>query len=552
MFRLFRENLYERLQQFVAFWLVATMIFAPSAGWAGDQNNQGGNNQAGNSQGESTIQQIKHIVVIYQENWSFDSLYGEFPGANGRSNASAQSLNQVDRFGVPYVQQLGQPFNRISAAAPQFTTPPQPINTNVTPNAIDSRFPANLDTLHPYDAQDFIQTGDKTGDIVHRYWNHFSQINGGNNNKYVAWSDNPGLVMSYFDATNLPEGKLAQEFTIGDNFFHSAFGGSFLNHQFLIAATAPVFPNAATVTPNSIATVDSTGQLALNASGRPAHDGNVTPIGGVTPTGTTFDKNYAVNTIYSKNLVPTFKKTTDVDLLPSQNDSNPNDTMRRYIPTIGDRLDAKHVSWKYYAGGFDAAIASTPTNPMPAVPATVDPLFQWHHQPFAYYDNYAPFNPDGTRNQRSVAHLQDETRFFADVQNETPPSVSFIKPLGPNNEHPGYADLLTGQQHVADIVKAIQQSKYWHNTLIIVTYDEFGGRWDHVAPPRIDQWGPGARVPGIFIGLMVKRGFVDHTQYETTSILRLIEKRFDLKPLSTRDAQANPFTNIFRNNENEQ
>jgi phospholipase C len=533
----------EALKGFVATLLLLILTFSPANGWAGPNNNPGAY--------ESTIKKIKHIVVIYQENWSFDSLYGDFPGANGFDNASAESLNQVDRLGKSYSAQLGaNNFIRISGAAPQLSTPPQPINTNVTPNVIDPRFlngGGNLipNTLKPYKAEHFVQSGDKTGDIVHRYWNQFSQIDGGKNDKYIAWSDNPGLVMSYFDATNLPEGMLAQQYTIGDNFFHSAFGGSFLNHQFLITATAPVFPNAATITPSSIATVDSTGQLALDANSRPIHDGFITPIGGVTPTGGKFDKNYAVNTCYSKNLIPTFKKITDADLLPSQNDSDPSDQSRPYIPTIGDRLDQKHVSWKYYSGGWDEAIASTLSNPNPANPATVNSLFQWHHQPFAYYDHYAPFLADGSRNPRSVAHLQDETKFLSDLTDESLPAVSFIKQLGPNNEHPGYADLLTGQQHVADLVKAAQESKYAENTLIIITYDEFGGRFDHVAPPVIDQWGPGARVPAIFIGPMVKKGYVDHTQYETNSILSLIEQRFELKPLSTRDAQANPLTNIF-------
>jgi acid phosphatase len=291
--------------------------------------------------------------------------------------------------------------------------------------------------------------------------------------------------------------------------------------------------------------VESTGHLALGANSLPVHDGFITPIGGVTPTGGTFDKNYAVNTSFSKNLIPTSKHVTDVDLVPSLNDSNPRDSSRPYIPTIGDRLDEKHISWKYYSGGWDDAIASTLSNPSPANPATVNSLFQWHHQPFAYYDNYAPFLADGSCNPRSVKHLQDETNFLSDLISERLPAVSFIKPLGPNNEHPGYADLLTGQQHVADLVKAVQQSEYAEDTLIIITYDEFGGRWDHVAPPVIDQCGPGARVPSIFIGAMVKKGYVDHTQYETDSILSLIEHRFQLKPLSTRDAHANPLTNIF-------
>jgi phospholipase C len=125
------------------------------------------------------------------------------------------------------------------------------------------------------------------------------------------------------------------------------------------------------------------------------------------------------------------------------------------------------------------------------------------------------------------------------------PAVSFIKPLGPDNEHPGYASLQQGQQHVADLVAAVQNSPYWADTAIIITYDEHGGRWDHVAPPVIDKWGPGSRVPAIIISPFAKKGYVDHTQYETVSILKFIETRWGLAPLSTRDAAANDLTNAF-------
>ena len=135
------------------------------------------------------------------------------------------------------------------------------------------------------------------------------------------------------------------------------------------------------------------------------------------------------------------------------------------------------------------------------------------------------------------SHLQDETQFFTDLQNNDLPAVTFIKPAGHDNEHPGYTDEYTGQQHVADIVKAIQNSKIWNDCLIIVTYDENGGRWDHVPPPvRTDGWGVGVRVPGILISPFVRKGYVDHTEYETVSILKLIEKRFNLQPLGARDA----------------
>jgi acid phosphatase len=325
------------------------------------------------------------------------------------------------------------------------TTPPQPINAG----QIDTRFTAGLNTLLPYDVlkNSTLLPSDTTGDLVHRYWHEQSQIDHGAMDWFVTWSDNPGLTMSYFDATNMPEGLLAQKYTIADNFFHAAFGGSFLNHQFLVAAAAPVYPNAPV---GMQAVLDTDGQLLVDATtGKIVHDGNVTPIGGVSFTvpSATFDNTYAVNTIFSTNLVPTTSTAGSPALLPSQNDSDPSDPLRPYIPTIGDRLSAKHVSWKWYSGGWDNALASTVSNPANngVVPpnAPVDPLFQWHHQPFAFYDNYAPFK-NGERNPVSAAHLQDENNFFQDLRKERLPSVSFIKALGPDNEHPGYAGLLQG------------------------------------------------------------------------------------------------------------
>ncbi|HKD51650.1 MAG TPA: acid phosphatase [Candidatus Acidoferrum sp.] len=495
---------------------------------------------------DPALRDIKHIVVIYQENWSFDSLYGLFPGANGLAQASPKSLNQTDRFDQPLSAQIGQPFSLVSGSL-SLTTPPPPINNG----HIDLRFTPGLNTLLPYDVMtnSTLMPNDTTGDLVHRFWHEQSQIDQGAMDWFVTWSDNPGLTMSYFDATNLPEGLLAQNYTLADNFFHAAFGGSFLNHQFLISAAAPVYPNALA---GMQAVLDTDGQLLVNpATGKIVHDGNITPIGGVsfTAPAMTFDKNYAVNTIFSANLVPTFSQAGTPALLPSLNDSDPSDATRPFIPTIGDRLSAKGIGWKWYSGGWDNALASTVSNPgnNGVVPpnAPVDPLFQWHHQPFAYYDNYAPFK-NGARNPVSAAHLQDENDFFLDLKTARLPAVVFIKALGPDNEHPGYAGLLQGQQHVADLVSAVKASDYWDNTLIIVTYDEHGGRWDHVTPPVTGIWGDGSRVPAIIIGPLAKRHFVDHTQYDTLSILKTIEDRFGLEPLSALDAQATSLKNSLQ------
>jgi phospholipase C len=332
-----------------------------------------------------------------------------------------------------------------------------------------------------------------TGDIIHRYYHEQLQIDSGRMDKFVTWSDNGGLVFSYIDATNMPEGQLAQQYTICDNFFHSAFGGSFLNHQFLIAAAPPTWPNAPA-------------DAISNPDPNNLNDARVTPDG------------FAVNTAYTVNAPHPASITNPAELVPLQTN-----------PTIGDRLTAKGISWKWYSGGWNDALAGNP-----------DPLFQFHHQPFAYYANYA----DGT--QAKADHLQDEQNFFDDLAANNLPSVCFIKPLGPDNEHPGYANLAQGQMHVAQIVQMVQASPIWKDAVIIITYDENGGRWDHVPPPVIDAFGPGTRVPTIIISRFAKKHFVDHTQYETVSILKLIEERFGLDPLSDRDANAADLSHAFK------
>ena len=570
------------------------------------------------------LSNIDHIIVIYQENWTFDGLYGSFPGANNLSKASTASTTQIDRLnGNSLLAENGQAYNNpafVPSGAPattaQTTNPPPPLTTDAAAGVADPRFPNGLQTLTPYNIPTVAPSADPTtttGDIYHRYWQEQYQsagavsVNGtdsrsGNNSGFVTWSDNPGLVMSNYDATNLPEGLLAQQYTICDNFFHSAFGGSFLNHQWLIAAASPVYNGMPTSNNGNIAYLDSTGLFVLNtsgtAAGKYARDGSITPVAGdvlpnvtynstVVPSitvgatavnapaayatayngGTPFDKHYVVNTTRSVNLggngengLPGNGSAPLVSLLPSQNDSNPtnaNGDTRPYIPNIGDLLSQNNVSWKWYSGGFDYMKAYSGSNPAPTTSpsyATVNASqqLQYHHQPFTYFDNYAPFDTTHivppayvggfagvgatgltfgqsgvTRAQNSAAHVQDETNFFTDVQNNTLPSVVFIKPVGVNNEHPGYAALQLGQQHVAAIVQAVQNNPaLWAHTAIVITYDEHGGRWDHVTPPTRDIWGPGERVPCIVISPFAKKGFVNTTQLDTSSILATIEARF--------------------------
>ena len=237
---------------------------------------------------------------------------------------------------------------------------------------------------------------------------------------------------------------------------------------------------------------------------------------------------YAVNTVFSVNS-PHRRDAKGNDLFAKKPDHLlPNLAM----PTIGDRLTGRKTSWVWYSGGWDRAMAADPD-------PSFNKLFQFHHQPFAYFANYA----DGTAAKKE--HLKDEQDFFAAVADNSLPSVVFIKPFGDDNEHPGYASLERGQKHVAELVAAIQKSRYWNDSVVIITYDENGGRWDHVAPPKKDRWGPGTRVPTIVITPFARRGYVDHTEYDTTSILRLIEERWNLEPLSDRDRNAGDMLNAL-------
>jgi len=302
-------------------------------------------------------------------------------------------------------------------------------------------------------------------------------------------------VMSAYDATNLPEGRLAHKFVLFDHFFMGDFGGSFLNHQFLVAARAPVFPNAPAAL---IATPP-------DAQGLTVADKVVTPDG------------YAVNTAFTVN-TPHPANADPATLVPNQT-----------YPTIGDRLSEKGLAWAWYSGGWNDAVAGHPS-----------PLFQFHHQAFAFFANFA----DGTIGRKE--HLKDEGDFLDAVKAGVLPAVAFIKPLGDNNEHPGYATLAQGQQHVADLVAAIQASPAWKSTAIFITYDENGGRWDHVAPPVEDRWGPGSRIPTLLISPYAKKGVVEHGTYDTTALLGLIEARWKLAPLTEREAKAGNLLNAFQ------
>src|SRR5437764_68941 len=359
-------------------------------------------------------------------------------------------------------------------------------------------------------------------------------------NLYTTGSDAVGLTQGYYDTRALPIYQYLHSgnhphYAIADDFFQSAFGGSFLNHQWLIAAASPVWPGAP-VANHSI--IDSNGMptaYPLYTPTGPVLDRQLTQLcPSAVPNRACGD--YAVNTIQ-----PAFQPFKGSPQLPPQTGN-----------TIGDELSKADVSWAWYAGGWSNAdgdvgapgwtngfvpgvCADPDSSPNPAWPYCPNKVFQYHHQPFNYFAAFDPSTPAGLANRQ--AHLKDEAEFRSLVGDSSKScqldSVSFVKPIGLENEHPGYTSEPRGSSHLVDLLQAIQGSACAKDTMVIVTYDEFGGQWDHVSPPGQggtagphDEWGPGTRIPALIVSPFLRGNFVvDHTQYDTTSILATIEHR---------------------------
>jgi acid phosphatase len=487
---------------------------------------------------------ITTIVVIYAENRSFENLYGDFPGARGLGEV-------MDRDGRPlpaYAPQRDRDGTALPVLPPTWGGVTAPGYTPVITQAESAGLPnAPFSIERAFAAQSGVTLSASavTRDLYHRFFENQMQVDGGRNDQYAAWSDAGGLTMGHYDTRQSALYALARQYVLADQFFQGAFGGSFLNHQYLICACAPQYPNAdsAPAKPSvAILERDAAGHYlprlktakdsptsALDGPPKFAKSGNITPDNYFGD-----GKFYAVNTMQPpyqpSGNAPAAGDTGGLYADPAKATTLPPQTG----PTIGDRLSAKSVEWAWYAGAWDAAIADgkqPATQPRqviyaPDAPAAA-PDFQPHHQPFNYYANFDP----AMHPKERAAHLKDYGDLVTDIAAGHLPPIAFYKPQGNLNQHPGYASIADGDAHIADLVAKLRAGSQWSGMVIVITYDEYGGAWDHVAPPRGDLLGPGARIPALIVSPYAKKGTVDHTQYDTDSILRLIIRRFDLAGL---------------------
>jgi phospholipase C len=523
----------------------------------------------GDTSRNNKLSKIQHIVVIYQENHSFDNLYGGWEGVNGIANADPGHTIQVNQAGAPYLCLRQNDFS--------LTSPPLPADcfeaafTSHFPNApfqIDSYIPvtartcpkpaAGTSALPP--SPDNL-AGGCTRDLVHRFYQEQYQLDNGKQDRYVTGSDALGLTMGFYNTVSLPIYRYLHSedhphYAILDNFFQAAFGGSFLNHQWLIAAATPTWPSAPADQYSIVDTNGMPNNYQLYTATVPVRDGRLTVRCPSTVRGVVCGE-YAINTIQ-----PAFQPHGSGPQLPPQTGL-----------TIGDQLTAAGVTWAWYSGGWSNAAGEVGapgwtngdgtlqvcTDPdsiaNPAFPFCPHRQFQFHHNAFNYFAAFDPSSTSGASNR--AAHLRDEQAFLNLLQGSSDAcnlnAVSFVKPLAPENEHPGYTSESRGSDHLVNLLQVIEGSPCATDTMVVVTYDEFGGQWDHVPPPGQggapgvhDQWGPGTRIPALVVSPHLRGNFVvDHTQYDTTSILATIERRFGVPSLSSRDATVNDLSRVF-------
>ncbi len=468
---------------------------------------------------------VKTVVVIYAENRSFNNLFGNFPGVEKPlSSLKPEEYQQRDRDGS-LLKTLPPAWGGTLQIGPQtvdgVTYPAGVQYQENLPNAPFALKGPNKEDL---------PLGVTTRDLWHVFYQNQMQINGGKNDQFVAWADSGGLTMGYYDQTqySLRLWDVAREFVLCDNFFQGAFGGSFLNHQYLISATAPFYPNASTsAAKEQIATLQSDDPLdtrlkpldktpASAMTGAPAFGPSA-----ITPDG------FAVNT-----MAPPYWPTWIRD--PQRPDYSKPDLASVLVPQshehIGDKLSKKNIDWAWYAGAWQATLNEfKDSGGIPKIPN-----FQYHHQPFNYFKQQGPENPAERQKRLRDGGLGDElstNTFFADAAAGKLPAVTFYKPQGNLNMHAGYADVAAGDRHIATALKVLRNSPQWKNMVVVVTVDENGGWWDHVAPPKGDRFGPGTRIPALVVSPFARKGTVDHTVYDTASILRLITRVFKLETL---------------------
>jgi len=384
---------------------------------------------------------VKHVVIIVQENRSFDNLFHGFPGADTVDTGLIHDGTYV-------------PLRSVSLRAEYDISN------------------GGSDFVHSYD------DGKMDG------WDHRHVVLG--RNVYAGTDPTYAYVPA---SESKPYFDLAHQYVLADRMFQSNIDQSFAAHLYLIAGQA--------------------GKAVNVPSGRPwgcdAYRG-------------TWVRTWRDDRTYGDAIFPCFD-----------------------FKTLGDELDAKRLSWRYYAPKVDSSAIWTRfmhARRSGHAGGLQPPEFGqlWTSYDAVAHDRYGP---DWSTNVVSPSR-----RIISDVANGDLAAVTWVIPDWKNSDHSS-ARSDTGPSWVTSVVNAIGRSKFWDSTVILITWDDSGGWYDHVRPPQLDYDGLGFRVPLIVVSPFAKHGYVAHTPYEFGSILRFAETVFDVGQLAASDRRASNLTDCF-------
>ncbi|WP_405875491.1 phospholipase C [Streptomyces sp. NBC_00005] len=464
--------------------------------------------------GTNTATPIKHVVVIYDENVSFDHYFATYPKAantDGTKFKAAAHTPKAD--------------NLLNAGLLKQ-------NPNLyTPKRLASSQAMTCDQNHSYGPEQYAANGGKADKYVEN--TEVSKCSGG-------LFGEPGLVMDYYDGNTVTGlWNYAQQYALNDHSFGSAFGPSTPGALELVSGQThgviSVDPASGTENPKQTTTPDSYAVVSPDAKG--------------------------VGTVIN-DPDPAFDDCSDKDHTAT------NALAALKGKNIGDLLNAKGVSWGWFQGGFRPSTAwdgkqsdyakcdTTHTNVGGAAAVDYSP----HHSPFEYYKStsnphhLAPKNVAEIGHNGRANHNYDLTDFDAAVQAGNLPSVSFLKAAEYQDGHAGYSDPTDEQHFLVNEINELQQSPQWKSTAVVVAYDDSDGWYDHVTAKVLngskdstvgsngkatdspacqsgpaakggyaDRCGPGTRQPLLVISPYSKVNKIDHTATEQASITRFIE-----------------------------
>jgi phospholipase C len=456
----------------------------------------------------STSTPIKHLVVLFDENESFDHYFGTYPYA-----ANTDGTKFVAKPGTPTVNGLYTKITKSGPVGPLLTSNPNEYN----PQRLTNSEALTSDQNHGYTPEEKAEDGGKMDQFVQN--TESSTPAAGCAPEYCP----PGIVMDYYDGNTVTAlWNYAQNYSMSDNDWDTTFG--------------PSTPGAL-----NVASGDTQGAKALTPtwSSTPSQPATSSAVNGGSMNG-------------------------DVDpYYDTCSDSNHTTTGALGVMTgenIGDLLNASHVTWGWFQGGF----APTSTNANGAVcGATSDNIagisnaeYSPHHNPFQYYASTA--NPDHLApsslkeiGYTDQANHQYDLSYFSDALSGKGgaqlPSVSYLKAPESEDAHPGYSDPLDEQKFLVNTINSIEESKYWASTAIVITYDDSDGWYDSVAPTIIngsndatqdaaictsvavtvgstnDRCGYSQRLPFVVISPYTRENYVSSNETNTASVVNFIE-----------------------------